>query len=60
MELVGGKVILRDKLPEDAQMDYIWRCDEEIARLDAAYPLKMKFEDFFRLFRDQLRYPTPS
>lgn len=60
MELVGGKVILRDKMPEDAQMDYIWRCDEEIARLDAAYPLKMKFEDFFKLFRDQLRYPTPS
>ena len=60
MEIVGGKVILRDKLPDDAQMDYLWRCDEEIARLDAAYPLKMKFEDFFRLFRDQLRYPTPA
>ena len=60
MELRGGKVVLRDKRLEDAWMDYLWRSDEEIARLDAAYPLKMKFEEFLRLFRDQLRYPTPS
>ena len=41
-------------------MDYAWRTDEEIARLDAAYPLKMKFEEFLRIFKDQLRYPTPA
>ena len=60
MELLGGKVILRSKRLEDAWLDYLWRSDEEIARLDAAYPLKMKFEEFLRLFKDQLRYPSPA
>ena len=60
MQLVGGKVILREKRIEDAWMDYLWRTDEEIARLDAAYPLKMKFENFRRLQEDQFRYPTPA
>ena len=60
MELIGGKVILNEKRLEDAWMDYQWRSDEEIAKLDAAYPLKMKFEEFLRLFKDQLRYPTPA
>jgi len=60
VELRGGKVILRDKRSEDARNDYLWRSDEEISRLDAAYPLKMKFEEFLRLFQDQLRYPTPA
>ena len=60
MELSGGKVVLREKQAEDAWNDYLWRSDEEICRLDAALPLKMKFEEFLRLFTDQLRYPTPS
>ena len=60
MELMAGKVILREKSLEDAWSDYLWRSDEEIARLDAAYPLKMKFQEFLRLFKDQLRYPTPA
>ena len=60
MELVGGKVILRTKRAEDAWLDYVWRTDEEIARLDATHPLKMRFEEFLRLVKDQLRYPTPA
>ena len=60
MQLVGGKVTLREKRVEDAWNDYLWRCDEEIARLDAAHPLKMKYEEFLRLYRDQIRYPTPA
>ena len=60
MELEGAKVVLKEKRLEDAWMDYLWRSDEEIARLDAAYPLKMRFEEFLRLFKDQLRYPTPA
>ena len=60
MELKGGKITLRDKAPEDAWKDYVWRSDEEISKLDAAYPLKMKFEEFLRLYKDQLRYPTPA
>ena len=60
VELVGGKVILRQKRLEDAWMDYLWRSDVEIAELDAAPPLKMMYEDFVRLFKDQLRYPAPA
>ena len=60
MRLVGGKVVLREKRLEDAPLDYDWRSDEELAKLDAAYPLKMKYEEFLRLFKDQLRYPTPA
>jgi hypothetical protein len=40
-ELRGARVILRDKKVEDAEQDYIWRCDPELAELDAAYPLTM-------------------
>lgn len=60
LELRGAKVILRDKREEDAERDYIWRSDPELARLDAAYPLQMTFERYLNIFRDQLRYPTPG
>ena len=60
VELQGAKVILRDKLEEDAERDYIWRSDPELARLDAAYPLTMTFDRYLKIFKDQLRYPTPG
>ena len=60
MELIGNKVTLREKRLEDAPLDYQWRTDEEIAKLDAAFPLRATYEEFLRLFRDQLRYPTPG
>ena len=60
VELRGAKVILRDKREEDAERDYIWRSDPELARLDAAYPLTMSFDRYLKIFRDQLRYPTPG
>ena len=60
VELRGAKVILRDKREEDAEQDYIWRSDPELARLDAAYPLSMSFDRYLKIFRDQLRYPTPG
>ena len=60
VELQGAKVILREKRIEDAEKDYRWRSDPEIARLDAAYPLSMSFERYLKLFEDQLRYPTPG
>ena len=58
--LRGAKVVLRDKVPEDAEQDYIWRSDPELARLDAAYPLTMSFDRYLKIFQDQLRYPTPG
>ncbi len=60
VELRGAKIILRDKRLEDAEKDYRWRSDPEIARLDAALPLTMSFERYLKLFEDQLRYPTPG
>ena len=60
VELRGAKVVLRDKRKEDAELDYIWRSDPELARLDAAYPLTMSFERYLKIFQDQLRYPTPG
>ena len=58
--LQGARIVLRDKCLEDAEQDYIWRSDPELARLDAAYPLTMTFERFLKIFQDQLRYPTPG
>jgi len=59
-ELRGAKIILRDKRVEDAEKDYRWRSDAELARLDAAIPLTMSFERYMKLFEDQLKYPTPG
>ena len=60
VELRGAKVVLREKRPEDAEKDYIWRSDPELARLDAALPLTMTFDRYMKLFEDQLKYPTPG
>ncbi len=59
-ELRGARVILRDKRLDDAENDYIWRSDPELARLDAAYPLTMNYDRYLKVFEDQLRYPTPG
>ncbi len=60
VELRGAKVVLREKRLEDAENDYIWRSDPELARLDAALPLTMSFDRYLKLFQDQLKYPTPG
>jgi RimJ/RimL family protein N-acetyltransferase len=60
VELRGVRVVLRDKRLEDAEHDYIWRSDPELARLDAAYPLTMNYDRYLKIFQDQLRYPTPG
>ncbi|HZA25808.1 MAG TPA: hypothetical protein VFA32_24975, partial [Dehalococcoidia bacterium] len=60
VELRGVRVILRDKRLEDAEYDYIWRCDPELAKLDATYPLTMNYDRYLKIFQDQLRYPTPG
>ena len=60
VELRGARVVLRDKRLEDAEQDYEWRSDPELARLDAAIPLTMSFERYLKIFQDQLRFPTPG
>ena len=59
-ELNGARIVLRDKRFEDAENDYRWRSDPELARLDAAIPLTMSFERYLKLFEDQMKYPTPG
>jgi RimJ/RimL family protein N-acetyltransferase len=59
-KLIGGKVILRRKHIDDSEKDYVWRSDPELARLDATYPLTMNYERFVKMYRDQLKYPTPG
>lgn len=59
MELLGTKVILRSKRLEDAPNEYQWRSDPELSRLDAAAPLTMGYEEFWRIFKGQFDYPTP-
>ena len=58
--LEGARIVLRDKKFEDAENDYRWRSDPELARLDAAIPLTMSFERYLKLFEDQMKYPTPG
>ena len=60
VELRGARVVLRDKRLEDAEQDYIWRSDAELARLDAAFPLTMSFDRYLKIYQDQLRFPTPG
>ena len=60
VELRGARIILRDKHIEDAELDYIWRSDHELASLDAAFPLTMSYDRFLKLAEDQMRYPTPG
>jgi RimJ/RimL family protein N-acetyltransferase len=57
--LKGGKVILREKRSSDAVNDYQWRTDPEMAELDATLPLRMDFEQFKRLYEDELRHGSP-
>ena len=60
VELRGARIILRGKRIEDAEQDYIWRSDHELASLDAAFPLTMSYDRFLKLAEDQMRYPTPG
>ena len=55
----GKLVALRNKLAEDAELDYSWRVDPELAALDATTPLRMTYTSFLRIAEDEIRYPVP-
>ena len=55
----GRKVLLRYKRLEDAEDDYRWRVDEELAALDATSPLRMSYPEFVRMSESELRHPSP-
>jgi RimJ/RimL family protein N-acetyltransferase len=55
----GAKVVLREKRLSDAEADYTWRSDAELARFDAARPFSGSFDDYRALYEDELTYPNP-
>ena len=56
----GSKVILRSKRLADAQDDYNWRSDPELARLDAAPLLAISFSQYLSDYTSELHYPSSS
>ena len=58
--ITGNKVILRDKRLADAQDDYNWQSDPELARLDATSVLTMTFRNYLRDYTDRLRFTSPT
>lgn len=54
----GSKVRLRNKKLADAQNDYIWQTDSELARLDAAPLLTMAFSQYLSEYASALRCPS--
>ena len=57
-ELRGDKVSLRPKGLEDAANDYGWRCDPELARLDAAPVLRSSYYEYLLAYREEVAYPS--
>src|SRR5215213_9495170 len=55
----GTLVRLRRKRLDDAEADYQWRRDSELARFDAASPLRSSFQDFLVTYTEDIRYPSP-
>ena len=54
----GRLVRLREKTVEDAERDYSWRTDQELAAYDAARPLTVRFTNFVATMAEELKYPT--
>lgn len=55
----GRLVILRAKRTSDAEADYHWRTDPELAELDATAVLRLSFKDFRERYEEELRFPIP-
>ncbi len=55
----GEKIVLRQKRLSDAEAEYAWRKDPELASYDAAKPITTAWEDFLALYEDDLSHPTP-
>lgn len=58
IELRGEKTVLREKRISDAPEDYSWRMDEELAKLDAANPLKMEYDAFLKHSQEEIDKPN--
>jgi len=54
----GALVRLREKRLEDAEQDYEWRRDRELAEYDAAHPLTMSLPNFLSTIESELKSPA--
>jgi len=59
LRLVGELTILRSKSMDDAEADYSWRIDPELASLDATRPVTLSFTEYLCYHRDDVSYPSP-
>ncbi|MGY8881356.1 MAG: GNAT family N-acetyltransferase [Dehalococcoidia bacterium] len=59
LRLVGEITVLRTKSMDDAEADYSWRIDPELAGLDATRPVTLSFTEYLRYHRDDVAYPSP-
>jgi len=57
--LVGDLTVLRAKSMDDAEADYSWRIDPELAGLDATRPITLTYAEYLRYHRDDVNYPSP-
>ena len=55
----GNLIVLRAKTIADAEQDYEWRGDPELATFDAARPYTGSLKDYLNIFGDELTYPSP-
>lgn len=56
--IANSKVKLRSKGLADAQQDYTWNRDPELARLDAAAPITMSLSQYTVCYARELSYPS--
>jgi RimJ/RimL family protein N-acetyltransferase len=59
LRLVGKLTVLRSKSMDDAEADFSWRIDPELAALDATRPVTLTFPEYLRYHRDDVNYPSP-
>lgn len=59
LRVVGDLTVLRSKIMDDAEADYSWRTDPELAGLDATRPVTLTFIEYLRYHRDDINYPSP-
>jgi RimJ/RimL family protein N-acetyltransferase len=60
MVIAGQRVVLREKRFSDADSDYAWRCDAELARYDATAPLKLSVKEYTLYYIEQLKHPREN
>jgi RimJ/RimL family protein N-acetyltransferase len=58
--IISNKIILREKRLADAEDDYAWETDPELAQLDAAPIVVATFSQYLADYTDELRYSFPT